>query len=315
MCSGNYQVIEFISIRYTFYLKSRCQGFFRSPLPTSSWVAVVKSGTEHVRVIFRPGVTLYLPGFCDDTIQIGLNQRKLGYTHSEKGVCCNSLMMIPKLLGQKVKLYPIGVYPVRSTSDGWDPHEGGGEDFSRLAAGVHDEAALNLHVRVLEGDLLCALQGLGVYCHWLKSVKKVGNSQGLSRITKLHQSICSYSFNVDCCYLPRLIGFSFVRLLGKVSPIPLPNMEVFPMAYTMMVDLRSSQLDGVGLLMAVVEASWRLNRLVMKVFMLRASSMLETSSADTWVAKAFAISASAFSLAFWATFARDSVEPAGLPEF
>ena len=81
-------------------------------------------------------------------------------------------MNIPFLLGQEVKLYPVGVNPVRSTPDRWDPHKGGGEDVRGLAGRVHDEAALDLHVGILEGDLLCALQGLGVYCHWLKSVKK-----------------------------------------------------------------------------------------------------------------------------------------------
>ena len=76
------------------------------------------------------------------------------------------------LLGQEVKLYPVWVNPMRSTPDWWDPHEGGGEDISGFAGGVHDEAALDLHVGVLEADLLSTLQGLGINCHWLKSDKK-----------------------------------------------------------------------------------------------------------------------------------------------
>ena len=76
--------------------------------------------------------------------------------------------------------------------------------------------------------------------------------------------------------------------------------------------------------MAVVEASWRLNRLVMKVFMSRASSLLKTSLATALVASAFAITASAASLALCAAFALAissasdsvvaSVEPVGLPD-
>ena len=74
-------------------------------------------------------------------------------------------MMIPFLLGQEVELYPVGVNPMRSTPDWRDPHEGGGEDVRGLAGRVHDEAALDLHVWILESNLLRALQGLGVYCH------------------------------------------------------------------------------------------------------------------------------------------------------
>ena len=89
-----------------------------------------------------------------------------------------------------------------------------------------------------------------------------------------------------------------------------------------MVDLRSTQLDGVAILEAVVEASWRLNRLkVMKVFISRASSWLETSLAAALVASAFAIAASAASLALCAmsalavNSASDSVvvEPVEIP--
>ena len=54
---------------------------------------------------------------------------------------------------------------MRSTSDGGDPHEGGGQHICRLAAGVHDEAALYLHVGVLEANFIGTIQSLGIDCH------------------------------------------------------------------------------------------------------------------------------------------------------
>ena len=144
-------------------------------------------------------------------------------------------MMIPFLLGQEVELYPVGVNPMRSTPDWRDPHEGGGED-----------------VRGLADEYMMKLLWICMYGFWkvISSVHSrvwafIVTDSNLPRNKKVRQGNSS---NIDICHLPKLIGFSFVRLLGKVSPIPLPNMEVFPMAYTMMVDLRSSLNSGFLLL-------------------------------------------------------------------
>ena len=84
------------------------------------------------------------------------------------------------------------------------------------------------------------------------------------------------------------------------------------------MEMRSSQLDGVAILVVVIDASSCLDRLLMKVFMSRASSLLETSLAAALVASALAIAASAASLALCATLASDSLvaseEPDGSPD-
>jgi len=64
--------------------------------------------------------------------------------------------------------------------------------------------------------------------------------------------------------------------------------------------------------MVVVEASWRLNRLVTNLFISRSFSLLETSSAAAFAASAFAIAASAaffFSCASFALLVRSSSDP------
>ena len=76
--------------------------------------------------------------------------------------------------------------------------------------------------------------------------------------------------------------------------------------------------------MTVVKASWRLNRLVMKLFTSRASSLLETSSAAFLIAAASTIAVSAAFLILRAAFAvavrsasdsvAASVETVGFPD-